>query len=124
MTAVYQPSLLEAQILPPRNQTPTSIAAAAQAIPHEGTQKMRILQLLADRGERGATMDEAEVQTGILKSACCGRFNRMADDGWITPINETRLTRWKRQAVVYVILPRGLAVLRGEGSCHPVDAKG
>ena len=112
MTAVYQPSLYEAAVMPAHNGTATSAAAAAQAIPNVTPQKRIILEYLAGCGARGSTQDACVVATGLLINTCNPRFNAMADDHWIEPINETRLTRWKRRAVVYVITPRGLAALR------------
>jgi hypothetical protein len=64
MTAVYQPSLYEAQVMPAHNGTPTSAAAAAQALPSVTPQTLQVLALLAKRGAYGATQDEAAGRAG------------------------------------------------------------
>jgi DNA-binding MarR family transcriptional regulator len=109
MTAVYQPSLYEAQVMPAHNGTPTSAAAAAQALPSVTPQTLQVLALLAKRGAYGATQDEAAVELGIERSSLCARFNAAADSKqhWIEPTINTRRTRFGRAAVVYVITAAG-----------------
>ncbi len=114
----YQPSLLEAQIMPAHNSTPTSVAAAAQAIELVSPQQRIVLEYLAKCGERGATQDETLVATGMNPNSIHPRFNELADhrSHLIEPINETRMTRWKRRAVVYVITDAGRAKLADAGA--------
>jgi len=124
---VYQPSLLEAQIMPAHNGTVTSVAAAAQAIPNVGPQKRRILAYLNEQGDYGSTQNQASRALNIPENTVHPRFNEMADDHWIEPTTGVRNTQYGKAARVYVITSKGREVLEaseGNGDGHPVGAKG
>ena len=113
MTA-RQPSLLDAQLAPAHNGTPTSVAAAVAATPKVSPQKRAILDLFEERwgnelwAERlnhfgDWTQDEASIELGLPRSTICARFNELERDGLIKKTEETRRTRYGRSAAVYVL---------------------
>jgi hypothetical protein len=114
MTAVYQPSLYEAQVMPPHNSTETSVAAAAAAIKKVKGQKLAILRELVRRHDwpkPGLTQDEACVFFGKDTGTINPRFNELHDDKSIDTLLFTRKTRSNKDARVYVITSKGREVL-------------
>jgi DNA-binding MarR family transcriptional regulator len=110
MTAVYQPSLLEAQLMPAHNGTDTSIAAAVAAIPRVTPQKLRILAYLETQPE-GAIQEWIADALNMPVSTVNPRINEMADDHWVEPLG-TAKTKYGNRARVWSISDRGRAVLR------------
>jgi DNA-binding PadR family transcriptional regulator len=119
MTAVYQPSLLEAQVMPPHNGTSTSVAAAAAAIKKVKGQKLAILRELVRRHDwekPGLTQDEACVFFGKDTGTINPRFNELDDAGCVTTLLYCRKTRATKDARVYVITSKGREVLEASSA--------
>jgi len=94
-----QPDLFD----PPARPVPTS-RAAARAIrgdPARG-QRLRLRQYLEDRGDRGATQEEAAVALRMGRPTCCARFWELEQVGLAQKSERTRPTSSGRAAVVYV----------------------
>lgn len=73
-----------------RFPTPSEKLAALQVMPRTGTQRMRILQHIANAGWRGATSGEIEVFLHMRQSSIAGRLNDLEQGGWIHRNGEKR----------------------------------
>ena len=59
----------------------TSLQAAQRAARFVGVQGEQVWQWVANRGDSGATMAEAEQQMPIRRSSACARFNALMKAG-------------------------------------------
>ena len=87
---------------PPARPVPTS-RAAARAIrgdPARG-QRLRLRQYLEDRGEQGATQEEAAVALRMGRPTMCARMWELEQSGLIRKTDRTRATASGRAAIVY-----------------------
>lgn len=86
---------------PAQRHSPTSIAAA-QSLPHAGTQRRAVLDLL--RANADGLTDE-EIQTALALNANAERPRRISlvQDGLVRDSGRTRLTRSGRAAVVWTV---------------------
>jgi hypothetical protein len=98
---------------PPHNGTKTSIAAAESVATDAASVRLRVLQFIIDRGELGASSDEAEAALGLTHQSCSARFWELAGKNRKRPelkriveTGFTRKTRSGRAAAVYKELPR------------------
>ena len=83
--------------------SPTSIAAAAQAEPLVQTQGELIIAFLDRQGPLGATAEEMEHGLGLGGSSLRPRLLQLRRDGLVVPAGVTRPTRSKRQAAVWAL---------------------
>lgn len=98
-----QPELFdgEPEGAPYQRGSDTSLAAAISQAPHV-TEKDALV--LADiRVHGGATQDEIEIRTGMLRQSICARVNGLVRKGLLKDGGTRRLTRWVRKAVVWEI---------------------
>ena len=86
----------------PHNGTLTSVAAARLIEPVAGTQGHEIMDFVRGRGREGATAEEIEMATGISGNSVRPRLVQLRRDGLIVDSGKVRLTRSKRQAVIWV----------------------
>lgn len=87
---------------------PTSRAAAVMAYPRSGTQRMRVLELLAARGTVGATDEEMQVRLGLGHNSQTPRRRELVLGGWVEDGGSTRPTgSTGAQATVWVLTERG-----------------
>jgi DNA-binding MarR family transcriptional regulator len=112
VTAVYQPSLLDAQRMPASNDTPESIAAAVAAIPRVTPQKLRILAFLETQPD-GAIQEKIADSLGMPQSTVNPRINEMADDHWVEPAGVGK-TKYGNSARAWVIGDRGREALKAD----------
>lgn len=90
--------------------------AAIAVYPRTGTQKYKILRLLAYVGERGMTCDEMEERLDAPHQSISARWHELwHDHGYIEPNLATRPTRNKADAEVFVLTKTGLSEMRAHG---------
>lgn len=99
-----------------RDHPATAKAAASAALPRSGSDRRRVLDLLAAVGALGATDDELEVALGLPHQTASARRNGLVADGWVVDSGEKRNTRGGHPAVVWIT--REVADARPEGNQH------
>jgi hypothetical protein len=91
-----------------KNSPSTSLRAAIAVYPRSGTQRHRLLMLVNDAGERGATCDEAEAATGFPHQSASARWNELWHDyQLIAPDGRERNTRNGSRASVFLVTDLG-----------------
>lgn len=93
-----------------RNAPATSHAAAMRAKRGVVTQAVRFLQYLAERGEEGATNEEATNALGLRMSSATARCRGLVLDGLVRDSGRTRPTSSGCAAVVWLLTDAGAAV--------------
>jgi hypothetical protein len=91
----------------PGDAAETQQSAAVEAYPQSGTQRRKVLDFIAGRGNYGAT--DEEVQDFLVMNPSTQRPRRveLVEGGWIEDSERRRLTRSRRSAVVWVLTARG-----------------
>ena len=79
----------------------TSIAALRSIEHVRGKLSRRVFQTILLRGSRGATCDELEHVLDLRHQTLSARVRELYLGGWIYRTTRRRLTRSKRQAIVY-----------------------
>lgn len=87
----------------------TQRLAALSIYPHTGTDRRRVLDFVASRGEWGATDDEMQQALRMNPSTQRPRRVELRDGGWIEQSGRKRRTLSRRAAVVWVLTARGRA---------------
>lgn len=86
----------------------TAKEAARMAYPRSGTQRMRVLDLVAHRGQAGATDEEMQVRLGLGHNSQTPRRRELVLGGWIEDSGRTRPTgSTGAQATVWVLTEAG-----------------
>jgi hypothetical protein len=83
----------------------TSLLAAERIAPIAGTMQARVLAVVRQAGEDGATCDEVEQSLGGRHQSISARIRELVLLGWVEDSGRERPTRSRRHAVVYVALP-------------------
>lgn len=99
-----------APLSPPahRNAPPGTSAVAAQRIAgHAGTQRGRILDLIAAQGPHGLTDDEGEAALGIRPQSYTPRRGELVALGLVVDSGVRRSTESGRPAAVWVAAEHG-----------------
>lgn len=73
--------------------------AAVDNYPRSGSQRGRILALIASVGPM--TSDEAEHRLRLPHQSCSARFNELMNGGWIVDTNEKAMTRTGSEAILW-----------------------
>lgn len=95
-----------------RDAHPTSRNASLEVLPRSGTQRMRILEHLAQRGPLGATDDELHHELGIHLSSIHPRRGELVDGGWLEESDlPERFTAQGCAAIVWILTARARAAL-------------
>jgi hypothetical protein len=82
----------------------TSREAAVLIAPHSATLRARVLTIIRNCGDQGATDDEIEVVTGLRHQTASARRRELVLGNFIKDSGRTRPTRSNRQATVWVAL--------------------
>lgn len=109
ITKLRQANLFD-QTPPPRRlhrpswhrTSPLSREALKTAAPRQGTRQAQILEVVRQRGRRGATRDELAVETGVPLQSLCGLVRQLLDRGSLLETAETRPTRTGKPAAILV----------------------
>lgn len=88
----------------------TSFAAAVAAAGGAGSQRRRVLALLWERGEHGATNTEIEASLGLERPSGSNRRGELEAAGLCRGSTATRPTPRGQPAIVYVITTLGQQV--------------
>lgn len=107
------PTLFDATPGPYRHGQPDTARAAAESnLPVKGTQRAKVLLILARAGEFGATDFELAEAAGIVRPHVAGtRRKELADRGFVEATDRRRNTDTGSSAVVWQITPAGLEVV-------------
>lgn len=90
----------------------TQRRAAILQYPNSGTHRLKVLQLIAERRNHGATDDEIEHALGLRHQTASARRNELVKDGWIVKSQMERPTSSGDMAVVWVLTEAGRAQYR------------
>ena len=93
------------ETLPYVSGSTTSKAAADRMIPHSGSIKRRVYQFLTERGNRGATDDEIEVQLRLKHQTASAGRRSLELAGAVEKTDSKRPTRTGRLGYVYTAVP-------------------
>lgn len=85
----------------------TEREAAKLAFPRTGSDRLRVLVLLLDRGDRGATDEEIAEELGLRLYTAAPRRNELKRDGWVEASGDKRPTTTGTPATVWVVTARG-----------------
>jgi len=85
----------------------TMIASAVAAYPATGTARRRVLDAIAQAGERGRTDEELQDELNMNPSTERPRRIELVEGGWIEDSGTTRQTDAHRDAVVWALTERG-----------------
>lgn len=86
-----------------RNHPETAKQAAAKALPRSNTLRRTVFDLIAESGARGVTDDEVEQVLGRSHQSISACRNSLLKDGHIQDSGKIRLTRWKNEAIAWVV---------------------
>lgn len=87
----------------------TERLAAIRVYPKTGTARRKVLDLIAERGERGATAEECSLELGLRLYTAAPRLTELKGDGWIEDSGRTRRTTAGADAAVFVLTAAGRA---------------
>lgn len=90
------------QALPWQGHSDTSREAAQAGAANATIVRARVRDFFQEKGEYGATCDEAEAKLGIIHQSCSARVRELVLAGDIADLGDRRLTRSNRRARVYV----------------------
>lgn len=93
-----------------REGADTSRAAQLAVMPRAGTQRRRILELIARLGH-GLTDEEIVARTGLVPNTVRPRRVELVEGGWLRDSRERRLTRAGHPAIVWVLTEQATAAL-------------
>lgn len=82
---------------------PTSRLAAARALPHSGTKRRMIYELIKESSMFGLCDHELEEKTGWLHQSASAARNTLMKDGWITDSGQRRNTQQGNPAIVWIV---------------------
>jgi hypothetical protein len=80
----------------------TSKAAAIAAEPRAGTVRRRVLDVIRDSGERGATDDEIEARLGLRHQTASPRRTELLNSGHVVDSGMKRRTRSGHDAIAWI----------------------
>jgi hypothetical protein len=89
----------------------TERAAAMAVMPRSGTQRMTVLQAIADSPD-GLTDPEVSRKTGIYLYSAAPRRCELLDGGWVTDSGKRRSTGHGGEAIVWVATEKTRVALR------------
>jgi len=93
---------------PERSGAPeTQREAAISIYPTSGTKRRLVLDTIGWAGVNGACDWEIEIALHGLHQSISARRKELLDDGWIEDSGRRRMSPSRRQAVVWVLSPRG-----------------
>ena len=103
-------SVTENRLGPSRHGQPSTARAAAESnAPRSGTQRGKVLLILARAGDFGATDFELAEAAGIVRPHVAGtRRKELADRGFVEATDRRRQTDTGSSAVVWRITVKGL----------------
>lgn len=94
----------------------TSRKAAVAVYPKSGSQRHRLILLIAQSESRGLTCDEAEKVTGLPHQSASARWNELWHDfEFIEPNGKERPTRAGASALAFVLTAKGAQAMRDHG---------
>lgn len=85
-----------------RDPQPTSEAAARAVEPRSGTQRLTVLELIREAGERGLTDEELSRLTGWSGNTVRPRRGELVRDGWVVASDLRRSTPQGHAAIVWI----------------------
>lgn len=107
-------TVLENRVGPHRHGQPATARQAAESnAPRSGTQRGKVLLLLARAGDHGATDYELAEAAGIIRPHVAGtRRKELQQQGFVVETERRRNTDTGSPAVVWVITPDGVEAAR------------
>lgn len=91
-----------------RDHPDTSKQAALNVMPRTGTQRLAVLEAVANGRDGGMTDEEIRDELGLRYSSECARRKELVDGGWLEDSGRTRPTSTGQEAIVWVVTQRAL----------------
>jgi hypothetical protein len=99
-----------------RDDPSTSRDAARANFPRSGSQRHRVLQAVADAGQRGLTAEEAAhatgMRSGVSGNSAAKRLSELKQAGYVESVGLTRKTANGCEAQVFAATAKALRELR------------
>jgi transcription initiation factor IIE alpha subunit len=92
----------------PGDAAETQIASAMEIQPTSGRERIRVLTVIADAGDRGLTDEEIQTLLEMNPSTERPRRVELVERGWVQKTGARRRTRSGRSAVVWRLSPAAL----------------
>lgn len=89
----------------PSEPTATQEQAAARVLPHTGTQRRRVYDILLEVGSDGLTDDEISFVLDLSLNSVRPRRGELESDGLVAASGRTRANRTGGEMIVWVALP-------------------
>lgn len=88
---------------------PTELKAAVAVYPRTGSQRRRVLDAIAEAGERGLTNEEIGKVPGIADTAHRTRRKELVEGGWVEDSGRVRASDSGNDSIIWVLTERGRA---------------
>lgn len=91
-----------------RDAKPTAVAAASRAAPGSGTQRGRVLRVIVDAGDEGATDEQVTERLGLPLNTVRPRRLELVEGGYVMDSGDTRATASGASAIVWLATLSGV----------------
>ncbi len=98
------------------NGTATQKSAAAAAFPRSGTQRMRVLKVIAAAGATGRTDEEVQKELGEVEGALRTRRKELEVGGWVQNSGALRRSEQNQDVIVWTLTPAARAKFGPSGA--------